>query len=127
MKSDIQIAFHKSHAIFDSYEFTIQQVYSNSRKFQNFVNEEFPNTRMNEPENVTKLLGMIWDFESNVIYNNDNNKLNPQANTLISILSSINSCFDPLNIDLPGRNRMKLFLHELQNDKSLTWDKKLTD
>ena len=126
MESDIQIAFHKSRAIFDSYGFTIQQVYSNSRKFQNLINKEFPNTRVNEPEKATKLLGMIWDIEADVIYNN-NNKLNPQANTLRSILSSINSCFDPLNIGLPGRNRMKLFLHELQHDKSLKWDKKIND
>jgi hypothetical protein len=130
-ESNIVLAYHKSHKIFEAYGFNLQQFYSNSPEFKKLNNNELQNninTNNNVDESVsdhiTKLFGMEWDTKSDIIYNK-NNKLDPEAKTLRSILSSINGLFDPLNLGLPGRNRAKLFLHSLQNNKKITWDTKL--
>ena len=53
--------------------------------------------------------------------------MNPEANTKRLILRSIAENFDPYNFDIPLMNRAKLFLHELQCDKSVNWDRKLPE
>ena len=123
-ENDVILAYQKAHTIFNSYGFQLQQFQSNSLKFQGLNYDELHDNNTNENVSETKLLGMLWDTNSDTLYNKDN-KLNPEAKTLRSILSSINSLFDPLNLGLPGRNRAKLFLHNLQNGKNINWDTKL--
>ncbi|KAL7632973.1 UNVERIFIED_CONTAM: hypothetical protein RMT77_016683 [Armadillidium vulgare] len=125
-ESDILLAYHKSHAIFNNYKFNLQKFYSNSPEFKKLKDGDLHIENENDSigDHTTKLLGMIWDTKNDTIYNNNNN-LDPKANTLRTILSSVNGLFDPLNIGLPGKNRAKLFLHSLQSNKNISWDTKL--
>src|ERR1700755_2924768 len=125
-ENDILQAYHRSHAIFNNYKFNLQKFYSNSPEFKKLKDGDLHIENENDSigDHTTKLLGMIWDTKNDTIYNNNNN-LDPKANTLRTILSSVNGLFDPLNIGLPGKNRAKLFLHSLQSNKNISWDTKL--
>src|ERR1700755_1599251 len=74
-ESDILLAYHKSHAIFNIYKFTLQKFYSNSPEFKKLKDEELHIANDNDSigDHTTKLLGMIWDTKNDTIYNNNNN------------------------------------------------------
>ena len=114
-KFDIDKAFHKSINIFSHFGFNLQQFGSNLSELESKFGED------SVESSEIKLLGILWLKDKDLL-TNKNVKLNIEANTLRSILSSVNSCFDPLALALPCRNRAKLFLHGLQKDGSITWD-----
>ena len=109
-----------SNHIFNSYQFELQQFATNSRQLQDEINTE------HHQEEQNKLLGMNWNTNNDRMYTPEHN-LNTQARTLREILSSINSCYDPLNISLPCRNRAKLFLRKIQNEQNTSWDLELSE
>lgn len=64
---------------------------------------------------------MEWNTSTDTI---SNNKLflNSESNTKRQILSTLQSNFDPFGFSIPLLNRARLFVHNLQIDKSLDWD-----
>ena len=118
LKSDLISSFYRVQNIFNPYGFSLQQFATNLPELQDHLEsgaEEVPET---------KLLGILW-LKNKDLLTNKMVKLDTEANTLRSVLSSINSCFDPLALTLPCRNRAKLFLHRLQIDDSISWDSPL--
>ena len=67
---------------------------------------------------------MIWNTEKDTI-SPPKFKLDLNANTKRSVLSSIASNFDIFNIGGPILNRARIFVHELQCNSKLNWDTKL--
>ena len=118
LKSDLISSFYRVQNIFNPYGFSLQQFATNLPELQ----DHLENGAEEVPE--TKLLGILW-LKNKDLLTNKMVKLDTEANTLRSVLSSINSCFDPLALTLPCRNRAKLFLHRLQMDSSISWDSPL--
>jgi hypothetical protein len=72
-----------------------------------------------------KLLGLEWNRGADSIAA-PKLKLSEVACTKRQILSSIASNFDLFNFNGPLLNRARLFMHQLQCDSALSWDKKLS-
>ena len=72
-----------------------------------------------------KLLGLFWNREKDTLSTRPIN-LDENARTKRSILSSIACQFDLYNFNGPLLNRSRLFLHNLQCDQNLGWDKFLS-
>lgn len=120
-EGDIWLAYNKCQSIFSEFGFSLQQFATNLHDLQTYIdqdNEKVPST--------VKLLGLLWNREKDSLKINFT-FLNNKANTLRTILASVNSIYDPLGIYLPTKNRAKLFLNELQNNKSISWDSKLEE
>ena len=116
---DLLEAVKVAHETFDNYGFSLQQFASNSSVANNYIKDNY-----NEPESEVKLLGMVWGTGEDSLRNRKMH-LNPAANTKRSILSSIQSNFDPFGMNIPIMNRAKLFMHALQLDNTLKWDDKI--
>lgn len=71
------------------------------------------------------LFGLTWN-KCNDIFKLREMTLDESASTRRSILSSVQSNFDPLGFLLPVGNRSRLFLHRLQVDADLSWDSPLS-
>ena len=110
--------------IFNKFKFDIQQVYCNDELVQNKVNIDFPDDVKTESE--VKLLGMLWDRNTDMLYN-DKINLNPKAVTKRQILASIASQYDIFNFQCPMMNRARLFMQDLQYKKEIGWDDKISD
>ena len=67
---------------------------------------------------------MNWDTHNDVI-SPVKFKLNDLANTKRKILSSIAANYDIYNIGGPMLNRARIFMHILQSDQKVGWDKPL--
>ena len=100
--------------------FHFQQFASNARE----VNEKMGSADLEDVESEVKLLGIIWNTNSDQIKTRKMS-LDEKADTCRKILKSINSNFDPMGINLPALNRAKRFMHIALNDTTLTWDTKL--
>lgn len=72
-----------------------------------------------------KVLGMIWNREKDTLRAPEF-KLNENASTARQVISTMKGAYDLFNINLPVLNRGKLFLQDLQCNKELRWDDKLT-
>ena len=105
--------------IFEPFGFKLQEYVTNDKS----VLEKFPSVSENQPAE-SKFLGMIWNTEKDTI-SPPKFKLDLNANTKRSVLSSIASNFDIFNIGGPILNRARIFVHELQCNSKLNWDTKL--
>ena len=121
-KKEVNYAYQQLSTIFASYKFNIQQVYTNHTELQASIDETF---QEKTPE-VVKVLGLNLHREKDVLFANAIT-LNPDANTKRLILKSIAGQYDTLNIQGPCLNRARVFLHDLQCDKTLGWDVVLSD
>ena len=110
-------AYETSKKIFNEYKFNLQQYATNSKILSQELEES--------PGEEVKLFGMTWNHNDDT-YSVKKLYLNHDATTKRSILSSLNSNFDPLGICLPILNRAKLFMRELQANGNLDWDTKLS-
>ena len=115
--ADLTEAVNVALSAFAQYGFALQQFASNHSDCNQFT-AELTGEQIN---NDVKLLGMIWSTKDDSLRTRKPS-LNADANTKRSILSSIQSNFDPFGINLPILNRAKLFLHHVQSDSSLGWD-----
>ena len=119
---DIKYAYQMLEQIFSPYKLEIQQIACNEPNVQLSADANLSV----EPRENEKLLGMVWK-ESEDTISCRSVYLDETAKTKRQVLSSINSVFDPLGINIPFLNEAKLFLHRLQEDKELKWDLELSD
>ena len=71
-------------------------------------------------------MGLFWNRSQDTFSTSPIN-LNKKANTKRLILKSIAEQYDIHNFNAPFLNRARLFMHELQCDKYLSWDTPLND
>ena len=112
-------AYETSQSVFKSYGFNLQQYATNNLNLE----KEFEQV---EGGDQVKLFGISWNRTGDTINPNKLN-LNSSAKSKREIIQSINSNFDPLGIALPLMNRAKIFLHDLQLDKTVSWDSTLNN
>ena len=110
--------YNQLNSIFNPYCFELQQFVTNDDQLQNRLDSQ--SEEGSTPE-VVKLLGIKWDRTKDLLFTNSI-RLNIDAKTKRQILKSIAEHFDPYGFNLPILNRARLFLHELQMDKSIGWD-----
>jgi len=112
--------YNSLSSIFGEFGFPLQQFISNCPEIQSKIDEEFSvNT-----DSTVKLLGLNWNRAKDTLSTKPIN-LNSRAQNKREILSSIATQFDIYNYNGPLLNRARIFLHELQCDKSISWDDKL--
>lgn len=107
-------AFSQLSSIFNPYKFELQQFASNDSDVQNLFSSE-------EVVQNKELFGLNWNVKEDVL-SAKQKKLDPEANSKRKVLQSIAENFDPYNFDGPVLNRARLFLHEIQLQKELSWD-----
>ena len=112
-------SYDQLNSIFNPYKFEIQQVVTNDINVQAKIDRE-----AEPPSDQIKLLGLFWN-RSRDTFSTSPIDLNKKANTKRSILKSIAEQYDIHNFNAPLLNRARLFMHELQCDKHLTWDNPL--
>ena len=110
-------AYHLSLNVFSKYSFNLQQFVSNCKDLNDKIESE---VELHEH----KLFGMRWNNQKDTL-SAVQTHLNPEAGTKREMLSTINSNYDVLGIQLPVLNRAKLFMNKLQLNTSLGWDTKL--
>ena len=113
-------AYNELENIFSPYGFKLQQMVTNEGELQKCISKEH-----GDSSEVVKLLGICWNRRSDTLYTKPIN-LDVNANTKRTILKSIASQFDVYNYNMPLLNRSRLFMHQLQCDKNLGWDTKLS-
>ena len=118
---ELTSAYSQLKGIFDPYRFDIQQVVTNDSSLQVEVDGICDVTT----PSTNKLFGLAWDRESDEIFTKEI-CLNSSANTKRLILQTIASQFDIFGFNLPLFNRCRLFLHALQCQRNLGWDKILS-
>ena len=114
-------AYHILISIFNPYKFEVQQVVTNDINVQANIDGE-----AEPPPDQVKLLGLFWNRSQDTFSTSPIN-LNKKANTKRLILKSIAEQYDIHNFNAPLLNRARLFMHELQCDKHLSWDTPLND
>ena len=106
--------------IFGKNGFPLQQFACNSDRCQNHWDSIHGDSTGAE----VKILGMKWDRVKDVlkapVY-----RMSESASTPRQIISTIKGAYDLQNVNLPVLNRSKLFLRDLQSDKTLKWDDSL--
>ena len=115
-------AYEQLPGIFSSYKFNVQQIVTNDLNLQMQIDEDF----VEDTACLNKLFGLTWDRISDEIFTNPIN-LNPTAKTKREVLQTIAAQFDLFGFNMPLFNRCRLYMHKLQCQKHLGWDKVLTD
>ena len=115
--NDLKSCQKKLENVYGQYKFNLQQFVTNSVDFQAELDEKCGS----DTDCKVKLFGMEWDrvedtFQPKKVY------LDKEANTRRLILKTYAENFDPLGYSLPILNRAKVFIHQLQCDRSLSWD-----
>ena len=113
-------AFERLPEIFGPYQFELQQFVTNDLPLQQRIDEGLEEKT---PERV-KLFGISWDRLCDTL-STQPIQLNPKACTKRLILKSIAKNFDLYNFNGPLLNRARLFMHNLQCNKTLGWDTRL--
>ncbi|XP_066961605.1 uncharacterized protein [Macrobrachium rosenbergii] len=114
-------AYECLEGIFQPYQFELQQYVTNDEGLQRYIDA---NLDEKTPSQV-KLLGLCWDRVSDTL-STKKMELDGSASTKRQILRSIASQYDVYNFNGPLLNRSRLFLHDLQYNKMLGWDDKLS-
>ena len=114
-------AYENLEAIFKPYQFHLQQFLTNDKDLQ----MDIDNNKGEVTPQTVKLLGMCWNRSDDTLSTRKID-LDVSADTKRKILKSIASQFDVYNFNGPVLNRSRLFMHELQCNKSLGWDDKLS-
>ncbi|XP_068203538.1 uncharacterized protein [Palaemon carinicauda] len=114
--------------IFGPYKFELQQMFSNDFTPQDKIDGENMQSDVGckKSEMEVKLLGMIWNRGSDTI-STRKLCLDEKANKKREILRSIASNYDVFNINGPLLNRARLFMQDLQCERTLGWDTQLRD
>ncbi|XP_064096673.1 uncharacterized protein LOC135208434 isoform X1 [Macrobrachium nipponense] len=120
-QESLRWGFQKLNEIFHPYKFALQQFVTNDETLQSDIDHKLEI----ETPKVVKLFGLNWDRITDKI-STCKLKLDPEADNKRLVLKSIALNFDPYNFNGPILNRARLFMHSLQTDKSLSWDKKLS-
>ena len=102
-------AYNFLEKIFSPYHFTLQQFGTNSDRLQSEIDAETGEKTLDS----IKFFGITWDRVNDSLYPLQI-KLDSQAKTKRSILSSLNSIYDIFNIYAPILLRAKLFMQRLQ-------------
>ena len=113
---DLVWAYTKLGDIFTPYKMMLQQFCTNDPHLREIIGQE---------EDLVSLFGIKWNTVEDEILPNKK-YLDPLANTKRKILRTIAQNFDPYNIDGPMLNRARLFMHDLQCQKHVGWDDKLS-
>jgi len=113
--------YHSLRPIFDEFGFPLQQFVSNCTELQSSIDDEFDV----ETKDEVKLLGLNWNRVEDTLSTRKIN-LDADAKNKRAILSSIAAQFDIYNFNGPLLNRARVFLHELQCNKTIDWDDKLS-
>ena len=121
-KEKLQWAYNQLNAIFNPYQFYLQQFNTNDMELQSRIDQE----KDIETPKVVGLFGLDWHRENDTL-STHKMSLDPSANNMRKMLSSIASNFDPFQINGPILNRARMFLHSLQCDQPIDWDKKRSD
>ncbi len=114
---DLKETHDASVQIFECSKMPLQQFITNDTAYQNTLN----NIHNENSESQTKILGMIWDKNNDTIRAVDY-KMSNQAATKRMVLSELQCNYDLIGLQLPIKNRAKLFLRDLHSDSSLDWD-----
>lgn len=118
--TDLNETFNKLVPIFEPYKFGLQQFITNDDALQQIIDKSSDTVTADS----VGLLGILWNRVSDELSTKPIN-LDVTANTKRTILSTIAAQFDLYNFNCPLLNRSRLFLHDLQCNKELTWDEKL--
>ena len=121
-EKDILDSFNYISEIFQSYKFQIQQYITNDSHLREKIKEI---EEVGEDSKV-KLLGIQWDTVNDTLSTKPIN-LDSNVTTRRGVLAALASQFDPFNFNCPLLNRCRLFCHELQCQKGLGWDDKLSN
>jgi len=113
-------AYDKLFLIFNKYKFGLQQFVTNDDSLKRKIESK------DEEVVEAKLMGLRWNTVEDTI-KTVKLYLNPEARTKREILSSIASNFDLFGFCGPILNRPRLFLHKLQKNTSMGWDKILSE
>ena len=114
-------AYKEISHIFSPYCFDIQQLVTNDAKLQKSINMDYNEN----PGDIVSLFGIQWNRQTDKLYTKPI-KLDGNANTKRTVLKTIASQFDIYNFNMPLLNRSRLFMHNLQCDRSLGWDATLS-
>ena len=120
--ADLKWAYSQLKSIFEPYQFSLQQFLTNDHSLQKEIDEI---SQSSTPAKA-KLLGLQWDKVLDTV-STKKIELDVKATTKREILSTIASHFDLFSFNGPILNRGRIFLHELQCNKNLGWDEKLSD
>lgn len=120
-KDHLRWSYGQLDNIFFPYKFEVQQLITNDKSLQSYID------RANDAEipDRVKLFGLTWDRKNDTLFTKPI-ALDINASTKRTILQSIASQFDIYNFNMPVLNRSRLFMHELQNCRTLGWDDKLS-
>ena len=113
-------AYQQLNSIFQPYKFDIQQLVTNDNTLQ----EEIDQASNVDTPSSNKLFGLSWDRLTDEIFTKPIS-LNPDAQSKRAILQTIASQFDIFGFNMPLFNRCRLFMHKLQCQQGLSWDKTL--
>ena len=116
-EEEISWAYSQMEKVFSPYKFGLQKFLTNCQPLQDEINK----TAEDGISTETKLLGLRWDSSCDTL-KPEKIALNANATTKRQVLSSLNSVYDIFNIYAPLLVRSKLFLQQLQADRSLSWD-----
>ena len=108
-------------SIFNPYGFSLQQFCTNCKDLDEVLIKD---NKCDDTGNETKLLGTIWDKDSDFLMSRPFN-FNANAKTKRQILQTIASQYDLQNFNCPMMNRSRLFMHDLQCKQDLQWDDEL--
>lgn len=108
--------------VYEPYSFSTQQLSTNSPTLQAEIDKQ---QKVETSESV-KLLGLDWRRNGDLL-SPRKICLNGEAKTKRSILQTIASQYDTLNLQGPCLNRARLFMHSLQTNKEIGWDTCLND
>lgn len=114
---DLEWSYKQLKGIFEPYRFYLQQYVTNDDCLQELIDFEYGVQTSEE----VKLLGLVWNRTEDSLSTRPIS-LDMKANTKRAILSTVASQFDLYNFNGPLLNRSRLFLHELQCNKTLDWD-----
>ena len=118
---ELNDAYEKLPHIFSPYHFQVQQLNTNNNVLQIQIDQDYHQ----ETADRVKLLGLTWDRRADTLFTKPIN-LDITADTKRTILKTIAAQFDVYNFNLPVLNRSRVFMHNLQCDKSMGWDVKLS-
>ena len=118
--------FDKLNSIFNPFGFELKQFHTYNKNLKEIISESKPIETNESSDNVTKLLGTMWDTTTNEIFSKHFN-LENSANTKCLILQTVASQYDIYNFTGLLINRARLYLHEIQCDKSQSWDDILSE
>ena len=117
---DLQRAYAALPKIFEPYQFKLQQFFSNCEDLQVEIDSS---TGECSPREV-KLFGLFWDRVADTLAPTKI-EFDESLCTKRQILGALNEVYDLFNVYAPILLRAKIFMQNLQLNKSLDWDTKV--